>query len=222
MAACLLALAMGCDEPGSVRIRSQGGRAPVDASGSIDVFASPATGSATGSPVPSASPSSGSVGVTPTPIATDSAATQSTPVPDPTPTPLRTLPPEPVITPSPTPTPTPTPTPQPTAFPTSVKVAPKTGELNAKAPTGTNLPGFVSTMKLSVVVTLSDAATTSVVDWTSSDPLRVTVGSDGTVTALASASPGDVTITATAKGSSLSDKATITITTKGRLDVTVE
>lgn len=146
-----------------------------------------------------------------------------TPAPTPSPTPRRTLPPEQTEDPTPTPSPsaTPTPTPEPTAFPVDVVVSPSSATLNAQAPGGSNAGGYVSTVQLEAVVSLSDSATNSAVVWTSSDPGRVPVSASGLVTAQSSASAGEVTITATA-GNGLTDTAVIHVTTKGRINVIVQ
>lgn len=188
-----------------------------------------ATRGATTSPSPVASGSGSSSGVDggidPQSSARPSATPfRPTPVPTPNPTPRRTLPPEPTDSPTgspaPTSTPAPTPTPEPTAFPVGVAIWPKIYTLNAQAPGGGNAAGYVSTVQLRAVVTLSDSATNSLVVWTSSDPGRVPVSESGLVTAMASASAGQVVITATT-ANGLTDTATIEVTRKGRLNAIV-
>lgn len=126
-------------------------------------------------------------------------------------------------TPSPTPTqtaptPTPTPTESPSAAPTilRVMVSPTAYTLFVPAPGGTNASGYVSSVTLSATVLMSDTTTHGDVTWSSSDPAKATVDADGTVKAR---QEGLVTITATAAGSSVSESATVTILSQGRVRV---
>ncbi|MBO9541446.1 Ig-like domain-containing protein [bacterium] len=99
-------------------------------------------------------------------------------------------------------------------------VTPREATLNAQSPFGTNAPGYVSTLRLSVDVTFSDATLGHTATWTSSNPARATVASDGTVTVPSTATPGQVTIRAEAGG--FFDEALIHVTTVGDVFLIVE
>lgn len=184
--------------------------------GGFGVTASPSDPPvATASATPSATPT---VEPTPDPTPEESPTDPPDAQPDPTPEPSPT--PEPTPTATPTPEPSPTPTPGPTVL--RVVVSPSSATLNAGAPSGSNASGFVSSLRLSATVTMSDGSTHSQVAWASLDPQRVVVAPDGTVRALATATPGEVSIIATAVGSTVSGSATVTVTSNGRVNVIVE
>lgn len=162
----------------------------------------------------------------PSPMVTASPTPSPAPTqPDPTETPADPTPePTPTATPTPEPTPSPTPTPTPTPAPhaVSVAVSPAQATINSSPKSGPPAPGFVTSVRLAAVVTMSDGATHSNVVWTSADARRAVVGQDGKVTAPSTATAGDVFVTATASDSTVSGKATVTVVTDGRVNVVVE
>ncbi|HEY9899572.1 MAG TPA: hypothetical protein V6D00_10360 [Pantanalinema sp.] len=68
---------------------------------------------------------------------------------------------------------------------------------------------------------MSDGSTHDRVVWSTSDPARALVATDGTVHAPSTATAGPVSITATALGASVAASALITVTTAGRINVIV-
>ena len=125
----------------------------------------------------------------------------ATPIPKPTEAPNPTAAPQPTKAPQPTATPRPTATPAPTATPKPVKVSGIT--LNQTSLTMT-LKG--QTASLTATVTPDNAANKNIT-WSSSNSSVATVV-DGTVTAVAN---GTADITATADGSGVSAKCSVTV-----------
>ncbi len=131
-------------------------------------------------------------------------------------------------TPTPTPTPTPSPTPSnglapdpdPTPFAIGITVALQDDTINLAPYDGG--PGLYRyTTHVSGVVTLSNALTTTDIDWRSSNNAIASVASDGTITA-GSVAGGTVKITGTSKDGLVSKSVDLTVTAFGDAEVVVD